>query len=192
MATEADRPTSADEVAVHLACELEARGAEYAIGGAIALGFSAEPRGTVDVDLTLFMPQERSSEAIRLLQQIGCEVVAARALTALRENGFCRTTFRSLRVDVFVQTIPFYEEVKARRRRVRLLNQEVMVLDGESLAVFKLMFFRAKDLVDVRSILELQGASFDRQWVRQRLVEIVGLQDPRIARWDELCDEMKA
>jgi hypothetical protein len=68
-----------------------------------------EVNGTVDVDLTLFLPQEKSSEAVRLRQQIGCEFVAARAISSLREHGFCRTTLDSRRVDVFIESNAFYD-----------------------------------------------------------------------------------
>jgi hypothetical protein len=41
------------EAAQQLAAALTERGCEYALGGALALGYWAEPRGTLDVDLTL-------------------------------------------------------------------------------------------------------------------------------------------
>jgi hypothetical protein len=41
------------QVAQAIAAALEAAGCDYALGGAIALGFWAEPRGTVDVDVTI-------------------------------------------------------------------------------------------------------------------------------------------
>jgi hypothetical protein len=145
----------------------------------------------VDVDLTLFLPQERSSEAVRLLQQIGCDVVSSQALPSLREHGFCRVTLESRRVDVFIESSAFYKHAKARRRRVDLEGQPVMILDAESLAVFKMMFFRSQDVVDLENILKIQGTTFDRNWVRARLLEIVGARDPRIFRWDELVSEIQ-
>ncbi len=55
----------------------------------------------------------------------------------------------------------------------------------EELAVFKMLFFRPKDVLDVKRMLEVQGARFDRGFVRDALVEMLG-DDPRIAKWDEL------
>ena len=54
-------PLDAAAVARALAAALDARGQEYALGGAIALGYWAAPRGTVDVDLTLFLPSDKTS-----------------------------------------------------------------------------------------------------------------------------------
>ncbi len=44
------------QVAEELACRLDAVHCEYALGDAIALGFWSEPRGTLDVDVTLYLP----------------------------------------------------------------------------------------------------------------------------------------
>ena len=68
------------EVAERIAMELERRGQDYALGGAIALGYWAQPRGTLDVDITLFVPADRPSECVWLLQEIGCELQASAAL----------------------------------------------------------------------------------------------------------------
>ncbi len=179
-------------VATQLAAELESRGQEYALGGALALGYWGVPRGTVDVDVTVFLPQECPSECVWLLQEIGCDFSATEAAESLREHGFCRVAFSGAQLDVFVPMVPFYEAARARRKRVELGDRPIMVWDAESLSVFKLMFFRRKDLADVEQILRTQGASFDRAWVRNELEEMYGRRDPRLAAWDELARELPA
>lgn len=191
MSDEAEQPVSPGAVARQLARALDQRKTEYALGGAIALGFWAQPRGTMDVDLTLFMSNDKPSEVIWELQEIGCDVSATSATRSIRDHGFCRATFATWRVDVFVPTIPFYEQVKARRKRVFLGDQQVTVLDAESLAVFKIMFFRRQDIVDIGEILRIQGPAFDRIWVRDELAKIVGARDPRVIQWDELVSEIQ-
>jgi hypothetical protein len=179
-------------VALDLAAALDNRKTAYALGGAIALGYWAEPRGTMDVDLTLFLNPEKHSECIWLLQDIGCDVPVGEAIQLLQEHGFCRATYSGLRVDVFFPTIPFYETAKARRRQVPLRESQIMVWDAETLAVFKMMFFREKDLLDLKQVLRKQGSAFDVQWVHQQLVDICGSRDTRTARWDEIVRESKA
>jgi hypothetical protein len=156
------------------------------LGGAIALGYWGAPRGTVDVDVTLYMPPERPSESIWLLQDIGCEFSPTKAAESLREHGFCRVTFAGMDVDVFLPMVPFYESARARRKRVELGGQSVVVWDAESLAVFKMMFFRRKDLADIEQILRAQGKQFDRLWVREQLAGMYGPRDPRLSGWDDL------
>ena len=176
-------------VALDLAAALDQRKTAYALGGAIALGYWAEPRGTMDVDLTLFLPPEKPSECIWVLQDIGCDVPVAESVRLLQDHGFCRVTYRGLRVDVFFPTIPFYEIAKMRRRQVPLRENQIMVWDAETLAVFKMMFFREKDLLDLKQVLLKQGVAFDSQWVHNQLVDICGARDTRTVRWDEIVSE---
>lgn len=182
-------PKDPTQVARELAAALNAADCEYALGGAIALGFWAEPRGTLDVDLTLFLPVTQPSSCVRLLQNIGCEVRSNQAIQSLTEHGFCQVEFGGRRVDIFLPLTPFYEQARLRRQKVILGDQPVMIWDAETLCVFKMMFFRRKDLADVEQVLRVQIAEFNTQWVREQLVEMYGKLDPRIAQWDELVSE---
>jgi hypothetical protein len=106
---------SAGDVARDLAAALDARGQEYALGGAIALGFWGEPRGTLDVDVTLFLAADKPSECLWLLQDIECELTVSEAFDSLREHGFCRVTFHGLRLDVFLPIVDFFSPDSAAR-----------------------------------------------------------------------------
>lgn len=185
-------PRSPTDVAFALAQSLERLGQEYAFGGAIALGYWGLLRGTMDVDLTIFLSPEQPEQCVRLLEQIGCEVPEAEAIALLKEHGLCRASYAGLRVDVFTPTIPFYQAAKDRRRLVPLKSGHIMVWDAETLAVFKMMFFRDKDFVDLKKVLSHQKATFDHDWVRAQLIDIYGRRDTRILRWDELVSETSA
>jgi hypothetical protein len=95
-----------------------------------------------------------------------------------------------LQVDVFLPTVAFYAAARERRKTVDLDGQTVLVWDAETLAVFKMMFFRRKDLADAEQILRSQGKMFDRKWVREQVVAMYGERDPRNAAWDELARDV--
>ena len=187
-----DQPLDAADVAVALAVALDSQGRDYAIGGAIALGYWTEPRGTMDVDLTLFMSQDEPRAVVEQLRSIGCDVDEKQAAQFLVEHGFCRASYYNVRVDVFVESYEFYKTVKRRRARVILRDREVRILDAETLCVFKMMFFREKDILDVKGIMRDLGSPLDRKFIREQLVEICGSHDPRIIRWDEIAAENPA
>jgi hypothetical protein len=113
-------------VAGRLAEQLESRGQQYAIGGAIALGYWGAPRGTVDVDLTVYLAPERATECVWLLQDVGCELSPKQAAQSLREHGFCTVRFAGMRLDVFLPIVPFYEAARERRKRLELAGQPIM------------------------------------------------------------------
>ncbi len=175
------------QVAEELAARLDAAGCEYALGGAIALGFWAEARGTLDVDVTLYLSLDDPAGCLQLLEKIGCEVDRDRALDMLREHSFCQVRLLGIRLDVFLPMSSFYAAAKARRREVPIGNRRAYIWDAETLCVFKMMFFRQKDFVDVESILRSQGTLLDREWIEKSLHDLYGSRDPRLTRWRELA-----
>jgi hypothetical protein len=191
--SDTDRKTPADpdsyQVAEELAARLEAAGCEYALGGAIALGFWAEARGTLDVDVTLYLPLDDSSGCMQLLERIGCEFDRDKAHDLLKQHSFCQVNLLGIRADVFLPMSSFYEAAKARRREVPIGNRRAYIWDAETLCVFKMMFFRQKDLIDIQSILRSQGSALDRNWIEKSLLDLYGTRDPRITRWRELTAE---
>ncbi len=187
--SELDLSSDAAAVAATIAERLESRGQDYALGGAIALAYWGLPRSTVDVDVTIYLPTDQPSQCVWLLQGIGCQLAAEKAVESFREDGFCRVTFGGLNVNVFLPIVPFYEAARIRRKSVPLAGRSVLIWDAETLSVFKMMFFRRKDMADVEQILRTQGESLDRAWVRERLMEMYGPLDPRLSEWDGLARE---
>jgi hypothetical protein len=177
------------EIAAELALRLETQKCEYALGGAIALACWAEPRGTVDVDVSFYLPVQEPRQTIAILQKIGAEYSDAEVMRSLTEHGFCRVKFLGRVLDVFLPIAAIYEAARPRRRRMPLGAREAYVWDAETLCVFKMMFFRRKDLADVEAILRSQGPALDRDWVEQQLLAMYGQRDPRISQWRELVAE---
>jgi hypothetical protein len=180
--------TTAVDVARSLAETLEKREIAYAIGGALALGFYAVPRATVDVDINIFLdPSNRFPLILEVLTSAG--FVADTEPKELEEQATQEGQFRGrvsgLRVDVFVPAIPYYGSLAERRRQVTLLGHPVWILGPEDLVVLKMVFFRRKDLADVEAVLRDQD-DLDRDFVRQTLISLVGGDDERVKVLSEI------
>jgi hypothetical protein len=52
--------------------------------------------------------------------------------------------------------------------------------------VFKLLFFRGKDVVDLERLVAVMGPSLDAATVRRHMVEMMGEEDERTRTWDRL------
>jgi len=165
---------------------LEASGLPYALGGAVAYSAWGEPRATRDIDLNLWVEPASLDPAFDVLASAGVSLDRARARTEALERGLFIGWHGEYRIDVFVPSIPFYAEALARRIRVRLAGHDTWVLSPEVLAVFKMLFFRPKDLRDLERLLAVQGARFDRDFVRRSLVEMLGEGAEHVVAWDEL------
>ena len=70
--------------------------------------------------------------------------------------------------------------------RVTVLGEPTWIPSAEATAVFKLLFFRGKDLVDLERLVAVQGAKLDTDYVRRWVAEMVGEDDTRIERWDQM------
>jgi len=168
---------------------LEAQGLAYAIGGAVAYGYWGVPRATVDVDLNLFVEGDDLRHAIAALRLGGAEIDEASALASSEARGDFRGRVSGMRLDVFTPSIEFSFEAGRTRVRTELLGEPVWILSAEATAVFKLLFFRPKDVLDLERLVAVQGERVDRAYIRGWLVDMMGEEDVRVRRWDRIVAE---
>ena len=161
-------------------------GVPHAIGGALALGFHATPRGTVDVDINVFVAADDPDAVLGVLATNGVEVDVEEATKTIAARGDLFLQHRGCRFDLFFNSIPLHASAAKRARRVELLGHNVPILSVEDLIVFKLLFNRHKDIADVEAIIEASAGQLDSGYVRHWLVECVGEEDSRISTWDTL------
>jgi hypothetical protein len=165
---------------------LAAAGIPHAIGGAIALGYCVlEPRGTRDVDVNVFVPPERARDVFAALPA-GVEVSGAQLEQAERD-GQVRLRWGITPVDLFLSVLPFHDRVEAYVRLVPFEGHTIPVLDCTALAVFKALFDRARDWVDIEAMVEARSLDVDDaiHWIREmvgddrRIDQLVSAQSRR-------------
>lgn len=175
-----------------LARVLAENGIDYAIGGALALGVWSDPRGTLDVDINLFIEPQSAPMALDVLASAGVIFDRAAAMRAVESGDSVLARYEGLRVDLFLPSIPFSHEAGLTRRLVPGPDGEISFLSPEALAVFKLLFFRGKDLVDLEKLVAVQGAALDAAYVRRWIVDMMGEDDERVAAWDRIVAASRA
>lgn len=174
------------ELAVEISRLLTDAGVRHAVGGALALGFHANPRGTSDVDVNVFVAADRPGAALDVLAGGGVELDREGAARAIASRGDLFLKHRGCRLDLFFNSIPLHASASQRTRDVDLLGTQVPILSVEDLIVLKLLFNRHKDIVDIEAMVETSGDKLDVGYVRHWLVECVGEDDARIQTWKAL------
>jgi len=173
-----DGPSLADKiVAIHLA--LDGARLSHAFGGALALAWCTQrARGTIDIDVNVFVPTDRTED---LLAALPAEITASDdAVAQLEADGQSRLWWANTPVDVFLDTTPFHVDVGERIHREPFAGHDVPFLACRDLAVFKAFFDRTKDWADLE---EMQRAgTLDVEAVAGILVHYLGPDDPRVAR----------
>lgn len=177
------------EVASRIGRALEAAGIDYAIGGALALGVHGALRATRDVDVNVFTEPNRLGEVLSSLSLTGVAVDARAAVEEAEREGWFACWHGAVRIDVFVPSIDFSWEAGRRRVQRDFAGTRLWFLSVESLCVFKLLFFRTKDLADLEQLL--LTATVDAAWVRETVRAMMGEEDPRIAAWDRITAEAR-
>ncbi len=171
--------TALADKALALEAALSEAGTPHAFGGALALAFHiAEPRGTRDIDLNIFVP---SLEAGAVLSSLPSEVVwGARDLDEIERNGQVRLFWDDTPVDLFFDTHRFHENAATHVERVPFAGQQIPILAADDLAVFKAFFDRTKDWADIEAMIDAH--SLDVHSVLGWLVDLLGGDDHRVSR----------
>lgn len=188
---------SLPQVSLGLLDAFQEAGLSAALGGGLALNVWVLPRVTKDVDLNVFVTEEQHAQVLGVLEAFGC--VASRDgrrwdddargvfLRCAQAGEVAIAWFGEIRVDVFVPSIPFYAQAEATVREVEFPDgKKRAVLSPEALAVFKLLFFRDRDVVDLRQLVAARRDTLDMTWVRDELVGMLGEGAERVETWDEI------
>jgi hypothetical protein len=182
------RPNDAAQAGLAIAHALERAGVPYALGGALALGAHGVPRGTLDVDVNVFVDEAGLPFVLQQLEGLGIELDVEAAIARAKRDGMCVGRWAGMRIDLFIPSIPFSHE--AGRTRVLLTEpsgDSVWFLAAEAITIFKLLFFRPKDLADLERLAAVQGPELDRAYVRKWITEMMGEHDERVAAWDRIA-----
>lgn len=169
-------------VAVHEALS-EAR-IPHAIGGALALAYYAEPRATIDIDVNVFVPPGRWQDVVGALTPIGVDSGGLDTAALLRD-GQCRLWWDQNPIDLFFSNVPMHEQMPKQARRLPFGETTLPFVAPEHLAVFKAMFDRPKDWIDIEQMM-LATDELDVSEVERWLKQMIGAADPRLQRLREL------
>ena len=164
---------------VRLHRSLEAAGVPHAFGGALALAWCTQrARGTIDVDLNLFVSPDHAEEVVAALPD--GVVCGPDDLAAIHADGQVRLWWDTTPVDVFFNTSDFHERLAARARREPFMGADVPFLACGDLAVFKAFFDRSRDWADLEEMAA--AGTLDVESVIGVLARYLGGDDPRVAR----------
>jgi hypothetical protein len=179
------------EAALEIGAALDRASIAYAVGGAIALSYWAVPRATADVDVNVFVREHELCALCDALVAIGVPISLDAARVASDASGLIVVQWMGMRVDLFTPSIEFSWEALRTRVQVDIDSHKLWLLSPEALAVFKLLFFRPKDIADLQRLLGVRGEALDVNYVRAQVVAMMGEDDERVVRWDALVADAR-
>ena len=170
----------------------EALGIRRSYGGAIAYNFFGPPRFTQDIDVLVLASDLKIPGLVEALAAEGCHPAGQpekrldprSVLDDLRSKAHLTSfLFRGVRVEFFVPWHPFHHRVLERSPERDLDGRLIRIHAAEDLIVFKKIFNRPKDIMDIKALL----------LARKGLLDIERIQsDSRDMLSDEGCNELQA
>jgi hypothetical protein len=116
------------------------------------------------------------------MRGLGASVTAAISADIQRDYQV-RIPWSGTIMDLFLSFHPFHDECARRVQIVPFANGfTIPVLLPEDLVVFKVLFNRAKDWLDIEAIIATQGRKFSAPYALRWLDEMLGSQDSAVRR----------
>jgi hypothetical protein len=107
----------------------------------------------------------------------------------IQRDGQCRLWWGQTPVDVYFAYDALHEAMRGALRREPFASTTIPVLAPEHLVICKALFNRPKDWLDIEQVV-VSVEELDAQEVRGWLDRIIGADDPRRVRLDELLGEV--
>lgn len=168
-------------IAVH--ASLRDAAVPHAFGGALALGYVASPRGTVDIDVNVFVHPDGMDVVEQAVGAVGFRSSAKPGDPPIAGIRFVHAT-EPFPIDVFPSLDPVYDEIARRvvRHEFGRSGDTLPFLSAEDLCVFKVSFGRPQDWVDLAAIATAKP-DLDVDYIERQLVALRGpTMYPRLAR----------
>ncbi len=151
----------------------------HAFGGAIALAYcTRDPRATADIDINVFVLPKRASDVFRSFPE-GVATNPTHEAEAL-DRGQVRVMWDETPVDVFFAYHDFHQAAAKRIFLAPFADEQIPVLECTDLIVFKAIFGRPRDWVDIEAALS--SGSFEVVDALERLDAVVGDQSQAYMR----------
>ena len=158
---------------------LTAAGLEHAFGGALALmHYVQDPRTTWDIDVNVSVDSSQAERVVRALEHVAS--FSEQDLERLRRDDQVRLFAGRYPIDIFLVAHEFHDDVRLNVQRFPFGETELPYISATHLAIFKVLFDRPKDWVDIQEMI--WTGSVDIQKATGWLYTLLG-DDSRLARF---------
>jgi hypothetical protein len=150
----------------------------HAFGGALALAYyTSNPRATADIDVNVEVDGHHASAVFNAMP--GSLPWSEDAIARVQSDEQVRLWWGRTPVDLFFRASEFHVAVAARTVWHPFAGVPLPFLAANDLAVFKALFNRPKDWLDIAAMAE--AATLDTDVVLAEVRALVG-DDPRLER----------
>lgn len=184
-------PSDTFTVAIKVARIFRNADVSYAIGGSLACSLWSIPRATMDVDMNCFVSASSDNgvdAVLDLLENNGvvfCDkseknISKGEARRLIRDSNTFYGLVDKVRVDLFFSDSSPIDLTRIAEQRclsVDVFSEKISFLDAESIAIFKLMWKRSKDVFDLENLFCVRRATLDLDYIERILLQQLNEDD---------------
>jgi hypothetical protein len=165
--------TDLESAVLEVASLLDELGYAYMLIGGLAVAIWAEPRATLDVDVSVWTAPEEFDNAVQR--------ISARVRTVPDALEFARRTrvlpvmtSQGVRADIVFAAMPEEREMILRAPWKPVGHSRIRIASVEDLILMKLISERPKDLDDARRLIRRFRSELDRIYLEPKLRQFAG------------------
>lgn len=145
---------------------------DYMVIGGQALLVYGEARITKDIDLTLGIGTERSSEILSLVSSQGWKTLSPDPQEFIKKTMVlpCQDPASGIRIDFIFSFSPYEKAAIQRAQSVTMGKTKVQFASPEDFIIHKMVAGRPRDLEDIRTVL-LKNPNLDFPYIQKWLEE---------------------
>lgn len=165
---------------------LEGGGIPYMVIGGLANAVWGEPRATLDIDITVWLPDaelprllDRLQADFQLLVTDPADFVAKTRVLPLKGS-------QGVGIDLIFGMLPFEEAAIRRAVPIRIQDHDVKFCTAEDLILMKIISDRERDISDARGITMRNLTNLDLEYLEPRIRELSTLLERKeiVALWE--------
>lgn len=164
-------PVPFQQVLADLISWLEKKSVQGQVIGGVAASFLGRPRLTQDVDVLVLLDEDDWDDFLEEGKRYGFIPRRADAIAFAKANRvlLVRHSTSGIDMDISLGSLPFEKESVRRSLRLKIGKLIIPIPTPEDLIIMKAIAHRAKDMIDIESIIEM-NARIDlkrvRKWVK--------------------------
>ena len=183
--------TEQESSLLQLAEFLDQQGISYVVIGGLAVAVWGEARATLDIDSSIWVPDDRIEAFIDEARR-HFEILVEEPLAFVEETSVLPLrSSKGVRIDLIFARLPFEQEAIERGTKVTTGEGSARFCTAEDLILMKILSERERDLSDARGVALLQMENLDLAYLEPRIRELAELlEQPAIfRRWQTWVEE---
>lgn len=160
-----------------LSTTLEDAHVPYMIIGGIANAIWGYPRSTLDIDVTIWVPDDQIQTILSIISRQYVIMVDSPGEFISQTRVLPIKNAKKVRIDIIFGILPFEKDALDRAVDVKIGDTSIKFCTAEDLILMKIISERSRDMEDVRGILRVQKNHLDYDYLKPRIDELSDLLD---------------